>query len=522
MRPIDYFLRSASQSPEKIFLRDINTVYSYKSAETKIRQIAAAIQVQGLKKNDSVAVYSPNTADAVICIFGAMMAGASWVPVNIRNSIKTNIDYMEYVHTKWLFFDSFLELELTEKKHNLKSLRKAICIDKKLDEYLSVNEFCAQSDETLLSDLSDPFGAPDLIFSRWPTGGTTGPSKGVEMTNSNILTMFELGIKHYVGTNNENIVHLAVAPITHAAGLLIGIFSSSNGTTIIHENFNAEQVLIEIEKSKVTHIFLPPTAFYELIEKAQANNFDTSSLRQILIAAAPVATAKLKEGVKIFGAVISQCYGQAEAPMLIAMLTSYDISQAVKGIKAKRLSSCGKITSCTDVAILDELGRQQPIYEKGEICVRGPLVTPGYYKKPDETKEARTYGWHHTGDIGYLDEDNYLYIIDRKKDMIITGGFNVFATEVEGPILEIKGVLECAVVGLPDEKWGEAVTAVVRLTNEYILTTEDILREVRPKLGSYKTPKNIFIRTSIPKTAVGKTDKKLIRLELSKMTKKSK
>ena len=123
--------------------------------------------------------------------------------------------------------------------------------------------------------------------------------------------------------------------------------------------------------------------------------------------------------------------------------------------------------------------------------MRGPLVTPGYYNKPEETEEARTFGWHHTGDIGYLDDENYLYIVDRKKDMIITGGFNVFATEVEGPILELNEVLECAVVGLPDEKWGEAVTAVVRLKKGSKINGNEILQAIKPKLGSYKT-QNIF------------------------------
>ena len=516
MRPIDYFLRSAALSPDKIFLRDNFTEYSYKSAEVKIRQIAQALQAKGLKQNDSVAVYSPNKAEAVICIFGSILAGASWVPVNIRNSVGSNIDYMEYVYTKWLFFDSSLELEIRNHLDKLSFLNQLICVDKTLEDYSSIEEFTCDSVDYHINDLIDPFSLPDSIFSRWPTGGTTGPSKGVEMKNSNIVTMFELGIKHYIGMEETDVVHLAVAPITHAAGLLIGIFSACKGSNIIHENFDARQVLLEIERSKVTHIFLPPTAFYDLIDHAQRFKFDTSSLRQILIAAAPVATAKLKQGVEIFGPVVAQCYGQAEAPMLISMLSAKDIADSARGINSNRLASCGQVTSCTEVAILDDSGKSQPNYEKGEICVRGPLVTSGYFNKPNETKEVRSFGWHHTGDIGYLDDENYLYIVDRKKDMIITGGFNVFATEVEGPILELPEVLECAVIGLPDDKWGEAVTAVVRLKESSKINENEILRAVKPKLGSYKAPKNIFIWSSIPKTAVGKVDKKLIRQRLTR------
>ena len=202
--------------------------------------------------------------------------------------------------------------------------------------------------------------------------------------------------------------------------------------------------------------------------------------------------------------------------MLISMLSPTVLADAVKGKYSERVFSCGEVTSCTDVAILDDDGRRLPIGEKGEICCRGPLVTPGYFEKASATSDVRKYGWHHTGDIGYLDEYNFLYIVDRKKDMIITGGFNVFATEVEAPILEIEEVLECAVIGVPDERWGEKVTAIVVLKVPGSISEENIIEVIKPKLGSVKTPKTIQFWNSIPKTAVGKTDKKLIREEFWK------
>ncbi len=328
--------------------------------------------------------------------------------------------------------------------------------------------------------------------------------------------MVELGIKHYVDSFEGLVVHLAVAPITHAAGLMTSIFSAVGGTTIIQESFEPIEVLKAIEKHRVTHIFFPPTAYYTLLDAAKSSTFDLSSLKQILIAAAPVSPAKLKEGIEVFGPVVCQCYGQAEAPMLISMLSPTVLADAVKGKYSERVLSCGEVTSCTDVAILDDDGRRLPIGEKGEICCRGPLVTPGYFEKASATSDVRKYGWHHTGDIGYLDEYNFLYIVDRKKDMIITGGFNVFATEVEAPILEIEEVLECAVIGVPDERWGEKVTAIVVLKVPGSISEENIIEVIKPKLGSVKTPKTIQFWNSIPKTAVGKTDKKLIREEFWK------
>ena len=161
--------------------------------------------------------------------------------------------------------------------------------------------------------------------------------------------------------------------------------------------------------------------------------------------------------------------------------------------------------------ILDDQGREVVTGKKGEICCRGPLVSAGYYNNKSATADARKFGWHHTGDIGYLDEDGFLYIVDRKKDMIITGGFNVFATEVEAAILALDSVLECAVIGVPDDKWGEAIKAIVVLKESYDFPGAQIIDAVRSPLGSYKTPKTVEIWDNIPKTVVGKIDKKAIR-----------
>ena len=197
--------------------------------------------------------------------------------------------------------------------------------------------------------------------------------------------------------------------------------------------------------------------------------------------------------------------------MLVSWLSPAVLAAATAGLHAERLKSCGRVTSPTQVAILDDEGRPQPVGERGEICCRGPLVTPGYFEQPEATAEARKFGWHHTGDVGYLDSDGYLYIVDRKKDMIISGGFNVFAAEVEAPVLTEPEVLECAVIGVPDDKWGEAVKAIVVLRGGATLDEATLLERLRPRLGAVKTPKSIEFWPEIPKTPVGKTDKKAIR-----------
>ena len=511
MRPIDYFDRAARRAPERPFLIGEDTRYTFAGADRAITATAKALYANGFERGDSVAVYSPNHPTAVIGVFSSMRAGGAWIPVNARNSAETNAEYMAYVRTRWLFFHSDLADEATYVIERLPELKGAICIDGEANDCPSLDTFWAGGTCTELPDLSDPFGSPYAVFSRWPTGGTTGPSKGVEISNHNVVTMFELGLKHYVGSKTDDIVHLAVAPITHAAGIIIGIFAAENGATVIHGSFDAGSVLRAIEQYRVTHVFLPPTAYYALLDHPDARTTDCSSLRQILIAAAPVSPDKFKRGVEVFGPVICQCYGQAEAPMLVSMLPPEVVAASANGDRPERLQSCGKVTSCTQVGILDDDGNELPRGERGEICCRGPLVTLGYFEKPDATAEARKFGWHHTGDIGYLDDDDYLYIVDRKKDMIISGGFNVFATEVEAPILAMPEVLECAVIGVPDERWGEAIKAIVVLNEGASLDDVTIVERVKPKLGGVKTPKSIEFWDEIPKTAVGKTDKKVIR-----------
>ncbi|MCZ6894113.1 MAG: AMP-binding protein [Gammaproteobacteria bacterium] len=511
MRPIDYFDHGVQLGPERLFLIGAGKQISFGEAQGMTEAIAKGLYAGGFEIGDSVAVYSPNDPTAVVCIFAAARAGGAWIPISVRNSASTNAEYMAYVGTQWLFFHSEVAREAAEAMASLPDLKGTICIDSDDCDSPSLDAFCKSGAGTQIPDWSDPFSASDHVFSRWPTGGTTGPSKGVEMTNRSIVTMFELGLRHYVGERTDDIVHLAVAPITHAAGLMIGVFAAAGGTTVVHPGFDATQVLAAIEEHKVTHIFLPPTAYYALLDHPLVNNYDYSSLRQILIAAAPVSPDKFREGVDVFGPVICQCYGQAEAPMLISMLSPWVVAAAARGDHPERLKSCGKATSCTQVAILDEDGNAMPRGERGEICCRGPLVTPGYFEKAEATAEAHKFGWHHTGDIGYLDADGYLYIVDRKKDMIITGGFNVFATEVEEPILAMPEVLECAVIGVPDDKWGEAITAVIVLKQGESLAPETVMERCRPKLGGVKSPKSVEFWDAIPKTSVGKTDKKAIR-----------
>jgi acyl-CoA synthetase (AMP-forming)/AMP-acid ligase II len=223
-----------------------------------------------------------------------------------------------------------------------------------------------------------------------------------------------------------------------------------------------------------------------------------------------MSVAKLRQCLEIFGPVMIQFWGQTEAPSFCTCLSREDHLDLTPE-REQRLLSCGQPMLLTPVAAMDDDGRLLAPGEKGELVVNGPLVMAGYYKNPAATAGVSGHGWHHTGDVGYVDEDGYVFIVDRKKEMIITGGYNVYPREVERVLLAHPAIQECAVIGAPHEKWGEAVTGVIELKAGSTLGAEELIEFCKQQLGSIKTPKAIEFWPELPRTAVGKVDKKLIR-----------
>ena len=230
-----------------------------------------------------------------------------------------------------------------------------------------------------------------------------------------------------------------------------------------------------------------------------------------MIGAAPCSLEKLKEAIDVFGPVMTEGFGQTEAPAAITIKAPWDYINADGSINESRLQSIGRPAALNDVAILDDADQPVANGESGEICIRGRLVTPGYYKNPQATAEVRTNGWHHTGDVGVKSDDGFITIVDRKKDMIITGGFNVFPNEIEQVLTGHEAVQECAVIGVPDEKWGESVKAVIQLKPNASCTADELIALTKEKLGSVKAPKTVDFIDDLPRSAAGKVLKKDLR-----------
>ena len=303
---------------------------------------------------------------------------------------------------------------------------------------------------------------------------------------------------------------LAATPVSHAAGVMALPVALLGGSFHMLAGFDADALLSYVEQERISATFLVPVMIYRLIDAARAKPRDLATLKTVFYGAAPMLASRLAEGLDVFGPVFMQLYGQSEAPTCIAWLgkRQHDLRHP------ERLASCGVPFADIDIALLDEQLRPVSAGDVGEICVRGPHVMAGYWQRPEETAVALAGGWLHTGDMGRFDADGYLYIVDRKKDMIISGGLNIFPRELEDVIAALPGVAQVAVVGLPDERWGEAVTALIVPRLGVELDAQAVIAAVRERKGSMQAPKSVLIVEALPLTPLGKVDKKTLRLQL--------
>ncbi len=491
--------------PDRAALVDGETVISYRDLGELSRRIANGLHASGIERGAKVAVYSPNSALAFACVLGALRAGATWVPINARNVVADTVSLLRLADCDCLFFHSEFSDHVSKIVEEVPTLRVLVSTDRPTLGHPSLDDWLA------------PFSAecpglepsPEDVALLLGTGGTTGRPKAVALSHRNVLTM-SAACSACMPTAGHPI-NLVVAPMTHAAGVLIFPLLEVGATNVVLSKPEPLEILTAIERERVTHLFLPPTLIYLLLAHPQVREFDYSSLEYFIYAAAPISLEKLKEALSVFGGVMAQLYGQVEAPMVCTYLSPEDHVLALDSGKEDRLRSCGRPTQAAELAIMDDAGRLLPPNERGEIVVRGDLVMKGYYKDPDATAEASAHGWHHTGDIGYLDEDGFAYIVDRKKDLIISGGFNVYPSEVEQVLWAHPAVRDCAVIGVPDEKWGEAVKAVVELKPGHSVTESELIAFCKERLGGVKCPKSVEFSEHLPRSPVGKVLKKEIR-----------
>jgi acyl-CoA synthetase (AMP-forming)/AMP-acid ligase II len=507
MRLVDYLDKGAQLGAHAPCLGMGDTQLSYGDVQRLSHRVARALQRSGVGPGSKVAVLSGNDPVAFACVFGLSRAAAVWCPINPRNEAAENRYVLDAFDCSCLVFHSNYAPLVEQMRADLPKLTTLVCLDREMPY--------APSLEQWLDGASDaPIDVPvvDDVAMIAGTGGTTGQPKGVMLSGRNLEAMSALTLMGYPFEGRP--AYLALAPLTHAAGVLCLPVMALGGRVVIMPRPDLGEFLGLIEQHGITHTFLPPTLIYMLLQHPQLASTRLQSLQCFWYGAAPMSAARLEEALQKIGPVMAQLFGQTEAPMMISMMSPREHFNHDGSVALNRLSSAGRPGPLVQVGVMNADGALLPTGESGEIVVRGSLVMLGYYKDARATEEASRHGWHHTGDIGYLDADGFLYIVDRAKDMIISGGFNVYSAEVEQALLQHPDIQDSAVVGLPDEKWGERVVAVLQLHAGRQVDVEDIKAFVKARIGSVKAPKQVEVWLDLPRSKVGKVLKKDVRAAL--------
>ncbi|AFQ51842.1 AMP-binding protein [Burkholderia cepacia] len=506
MAIIDFYDRGWRINPAGIAYIQDERSYTFQEIGELSCRIANGLLAAGFAKEAKAAVWADNDVTGWSCALGMWRAGLAYIPVNGRNAPAENQYVLDAFDCEVLFFHRAFADAIDALRPSLPKVRLWVCIDADLPWAPSL----ATWSEGQPTTPPVVHCAMDDVVTVSATGGTTGLPKGVMNTHRSFQTYFA-NFMIAMSYGAERPVNLAAAPMTHTAGMMSLPCTARGGTVVVLPKPDPALLLGAIVKHRVTEFFLPPTVIYRLLDIPGIDQVDFSSLRYFLYGAAPMSVEKLKRAIDVFGPVMTGGYGQTEAPASISYLTPAE--HFVDGALApdERLASVGRPNPLVRVEIIDEHGEVLKPGETGEICVRGDLVMKGYYRAPDKTAETIVDGGLHTGDIGHLDRDGYLHITDRKKDMIISGGFNVYPSEVEQVIWAHPAVQDCAVIGVPDDKWGEAVKAVVELNAGQQVSADELIALCKAQLGSVKAPKSVDFIAALPRSTAGKVLKKDLR-----------
>jgi len=480
------------------------TRITYGMLEDRVNRLANALIGHGLRKGGRVTILAENTYKYMEVYFAAAKAGLIVTPLNFRLSDKELIHIVNDCEATVLFAGNGLEDRTLDMKGNLTGIRRFISLDNKKDGFLFYEDLLnGASDVDPLIEVDEN----DMAILMY-TGGTTGLPKGVMLSHRNLFTGHLSLIIGYSFTRNDTtcfslpMFHVAVWPVICL--LMMG------GNSVILRRPDVGEILKAVQNEKCSHLLLVPTVLQWLIDDPRTKEYDLSSLRTITYAGSPMPLEVLKRCMDKFGPILAQGYGLTEAAPFVTVHFSDD--HILEGPRSRLLASVGKAGFCVEARVVDEDDHTLPPGEVGEICVRGRNVMMGYWKNPDLTAKTLRGGWLHTGDIGMIDDEGYIFLKDRKADMIITGGENVYPKETEDVLYIHPAVRECAVVAVPDKKWGERVHAVIVLKDGFKVTADELIKHCKDRLAGYKCPKSIDFWPDLPKTSIGK----IIRRDVKK------
>ncbi len=506
---VGHFLsRAALHCPDRPAWLEGDLTITFREAEARVNRLARALLSLGGQPGDRVAMLLPNCSQGLETLLAPMKAGMGVVPMNIRLHPSEHEYMLNDSGAFALIYGAEFREHLAQVRESLSSVKHFICVGRGSQGDLSYEGVLDGQPETP----PDPSIEPDDLAWLFYTSGTTGHPKGAMLTHRNLITMAEQFLLN-INPARPGDVLLHAAPITHGSGISIfhhiavGAASAFPGTRA----FDPPRIFEAIQRYRATTLFLVPTMINVLLASPDKAKYDLSSLHTIFYGGAPMYVERLLEAVSAFGPIFVQLFGQGEAPMACTSLPKEEHLAGDDPVKLKRLASAGRETTAVRVRVVDDEDREVPAGQMGEIVVRGDLVMKGYWRKPEATTDTLRGGWLHTGDIGYLDSDGYLYITDRKKDMIISGGSNIYPREIEEVICRHPAVFEVAVIGIPDEKWGETVKALVVPREGMRATEAEIIEHCKRHMASYKKPQSVEFLPALPKNAYGKVLKRELR-----------
>ncbi|WP_373088872.1 long-chain-fatty-acid--CoA ligase [Zhongshania sp.] len=498
----DHTAYHAQRRSDVMMASDNIKSFNYAQAWAHINAIAAHLQLEGIRKGDRVAILAKNSVDNLCIFLGCARIGAVAVGLNYRLTA-AELDFIAGdADVKFLFMDQ----EFNSLRGDYLNSVACVCIDSD-ESARSLPAWLASPASLVDVDIK----GDDILFQMY-TSGTTGLPKGVLISHANVMANSYQVLMSTGGGFREGERGLVIAPTFHAVGLvgaLLGVIYG--GSMIIHRDYDPVGMIETLAKEHINTVAVIPVMLqFSLAMVPNIKDYDFSELHTINYGASPISETLLKECIDVFSCDFVQGYGQTEATVALTFLTAADHRKALAG-RPELLRSCGRAVFGTEIKIVGKDGSALPLGEIGEIVANGPQIMQGYWNNPEATGKTVVDGWLHTGDAGRVDEEGYVYIQDRVKDMIISGGENIYPAEIENILVSHPHIQDASVIGVPDAKWGEAPLAVLVSGGQPELTAEELSEFCRGKLASYKIPRKLEYIAALPRNPTGKVLKKDIR-----------
>ena len=499
----------ANSSPDKaaVIVAGMGDVLTYAELDARSNRLAQLLWAEGLRRGDHLAVFLENHLRYFEVAWAALRSGLYLTTVNRYLTAPEAGYIVDDCGAQVLVSSRVVHEAASEIPERAPGCRRFLVVDGPPEgaspRFESYEAAIAEHPPEPLAE--EPLGEFMLYSS-----GTTGKLKGIMQSYGNRMAMIRKGLMFPEIKINSGEILIHVGPLTHVSGMLLMPTFFLGATNLILHRLDVELLLETFQRERAHYIMLVPAMINIILAHPKTTQYDLSSMKAIFYGAAPISPPRVQQAIDVFGPILVQGYGMSETTSFVTVLTAADHVEALKNNPA-RLGSCGRPFFETEVKVVNEEGKEVVPGEMGEITARGADIMQGYYRDPELTRQTIRNGWIHSGDMAKVDEEGFIYIVDRKTEMIISGGFNVYPSEVEQVIYKHPAILEVCVLGVPDEKWGEAIKAVVVLKQGATLTEEELVNHCAQFLGGFKKPRSVDFVTELPKNPNGKIARRLVK-----------